>query len=231
MERSRIRMAIDLPAFLHLLRLVSPTLPIGAFSYSRGLESAVHHGWVTNEAQAADWIYGTLQHAFARLDAPLFLRMRAALRDGDAAAFIAADDWAQASRESRELRMEDRLMGDALRRLLADLDVEAVRPFGERDISFPAGFALASHHWRLPPRTALTGLLWMVVEGQVSAAIRLVPLGQTSGQRIMIGAVDVIESAARTADGLSDDDIGNTAVGLAMASAWHEHQPSRLFRS
>lgn len=221
----------DLPPSLHLLRLVSPTLPIGAFSYSRGLESAVHHGWVTNEAQAADWICGTLEHAFARVDAPLFLHMAAALRDGDAAAFIAADDWVQASRESRELQMEDRLMGDALRRLLADLDADAVRPFMDREISFPAGFALASHHWRLPPRTALTGLLWTVVEGQVSAAIRLVPLGQTSGQRILIGAVGVIERCAGMAENMPGDDIGNTVAGMAMASAWHEHQPTRLFRS
>ncbi|MGV6874287.1 urease accessory protein UreF [Pseudochelatococcus sp. B33] len=221
----------DCPPPIHLLRLVSPTLPTGAFSYSRGLESAVHHGWVTNEAQAAAWIYGTLEHSFARIDGPLFLCMTAALRRGDADAFVVADDWVQASRESRELQMEDRLMGDALRRLLVDLDIAAVRPFRERAISFPAGFALAAHHWRIEPRAALTGLLWMVVEGQVSAAIRLVPLGQTTGQRILIGAVDVIGHCARIAESTPDDEIGNTAVGMAMASAWHEHQHSRLFRS
>lgn len=228
-------MSPDCPVPLHLLRLVSPTLPIGAFSYSRALESAVHHGWVTDEAQAAAWIHGTLEHSFARLDAPLFLRMMAALHNDDADAFVAADDWVQASRESRELQMEDRLMGDALRRLLTDLGAQDarrfLRPFRERAISFPAGFALAAHHWRIEPRAALAGLLWMVAEGQVSAAIRLVPLGQTSGQRILIGAVDVIGRCARIAADTPDDDIGSTAVGMAMASAWHEHQPTRLFRS
>jgi urease accessory protein len=215
----------------HLLRLVSPTLPTGAFSYSRGLESAVHHGWVTDEKQAADWIFGTLEHAFARVDGPLFLKMAAALDRGDAAAFLDADDWAQASRESRELQMEDRLMGDALRGLMADLGIDDVRPFMARPISFAAGFALAAHHWRLSPRTALTGLLWTVMEAQVLAAIRLVPLGQTSGQRIMIAAVEVIETCLRIAESLPDEEIGNTTLGLAMASAWHENQRSRLFRS
>ncbi|MGH6762554.1 MAG: urease accessory protein UreF [Phyllobacterium sp.] len=224
-------MTTDNPMLLHLFRLISPTLPIGAFSYSRGLESAVHHGWVTDEKQAEQWIFGALEHSFALLDGPLFLRMMAALRNGDSAAFLAADDWLQSSRESHELQMEDRLMGDALRRLLSDLDVNAVQKYADRTISFPAGFALAAHHWAIEPRQALRGLIWMVVEGQVSAAIRLVPLGQAAGQRIMIRAVDLIEACARVATNLSDDEIGNTAIGVAMASAWHENQYSRLFRS
>lgn len=224
-------MSLDDPKLLHLFRLVSPTLPIGAFSYSRGLEAAVHHGWVTNEKQAEQWICGTLEHSFALLDAPLFMRMMAALRTEDYAAFLHADEWLQAGRESRELQMEDHLMGDALRRLLLDLGIDIARPFTDRKISFPAGFALAAAHWAIESRQALRGLLWMVIESQVSAAIRLVPLGQTAGQRIMIGVVDLVEACARIAEELPDDQIGNTTIGMAMASAWHEKQYSRLFRS
>ena len=216
---------------LHLLRLVSPILPVGAFSYSRGLESAVHHGLVKTEESAQDWIHGMLEHIFATLDAPLFLRMMAALAAGDRSSFLRHDAWLQAARESRELQAEDRLMGDALQRLMRDLAVDTAVDYDGCTLSFPAAFAIASTHWRIEPRQALAGLMWLVVEGQVSAAMRLVPLGQTSGQRILIGGVAVIERSGRRARELHDDEIGNTAIGLGILSAWHEQQYSRLFRS
>jgi urease accessory protein len=216
---------------LHLLRLVSPSLPVGAFSYSRGLEAAVQHGWVKSEASAQEWIHGTLEHAFAALDAPLFLRMMAALAAGDEEGFLRSDAWLRASRESREIQSEDRLMGDALLRLLGSLAIETASRFAGCTLSYPAAFAIAAHHWRVGPRQALRGLMWAVTEGQVSAAIRLVPLGQTSGQRILVNAVEVIERSSRRAELVRDDEIGNTAIGVAIASAWHEDQYSRLFRS
>lgn len=218
-------------ASLHLFRLISPSLPIGAFSYSRGLESAVHHGWVTTEQNAQEWIHGTLEQAFAMLDAPLFLRMMAALAGDDHNAFLRYDVWLRASRESRELQFEDRLMGDALQNLLRDLSIEVASRFSDCTLSYPAAFALAAHHWRIAPRQALTGLMWAVTEGQVSAAIRLVPLGQTSGQKILINAAKIIERCADRAAQLGDDEIGNTTIGVGIASAWHEDQYSRLFRS
>jgi urease accessory protein len=224
-------MTSDNQKLLHLLRLVSPTLPIGAFSYSRGLESAVNHGWVTNEEQTRHWVYGALEHSFAHFDAPLFLRMANALRAGDGEAFLSANDWLRAGRESLELQMEDHLLGDALRGLLAQLGISGVQQFPDVKLAFPAGFALACNHWAIEPRQALRGLLWVVIEGQVTAAIRLVPLGQTAGQRILIGAVDLIETCAEIAEHLPDAEIGNTAMGVAIASAWHENQYSRLFRS
>jgi urease accessory protein len=92
-------------------------------------------------------------------------------------------------------------------------------------------FAIAAHHWLVAPADALKGLMWSVVEAQVAAAIRLVPLGHTAGQRILIAAVEVIERVAENAASLRDDDIGNVAPTMAMASAWHERQYSRLFRS
>jgi urease accessory protein len=97
--------------------------------------------------------------------------------------------------------------------------------------SYPAAFAIAASHWGIAPFDALRGLMWTVVESQVTAAIRLVPLGHTAGQRILIAAVDAIETAAQKAATLSEEDIGNMAPTLAMASAWHETQYSRLFRS
>lgn len=216
---------------LHLLRLVSQTLPIGGFSYSKGLESAILAGWVTDEASARAWIVGVLQSSFAQLDGALFLRLAAALADGDEQRFLTADAWLAASRESREFQMEDRRLGQALLRLLAELDVPKTADARAGQMTFAAAFAIAAHHWRIPPMVGLQGLMWIFVEGQVTAAIRLVPLGHTAGQRILVHAVEPIELAAAHAASIADDDIGNLAPALAMASAWHETQYSRLFQS
>jgi urease accessory protein len=216
---------------LHLLRLVSQGLPIGGFSYSRGLEAAVHAGWVANEAAARDWILGTLRANVAQLDGALFWRMATALEAGDKERFRAANAWLAAGRESREFQREDRRQGEALLRLLADLDVPAARGEQGEALTYAAAFAVAGHHWRIAPEAALKGLLWVYVEGQVTAAIKLVPLGHTAGQRLLIEAAPAIEEAATRARSLPDDEVGNLAPALAMASAWHETQYSRLFQS
>ncbi|MCO5131639.1 MAG: urease accessory protein UreF [Xanthobacteraceae bacterium] len=216
---------------LHLLRLVSPSLPVGAFSYSRGLEAAVAARMVIDETSARNWILGTLEHNYAELDGALFWRMAHALERDDSERFLSWDAWLAAGRESRELALEDRQMGEALLRLLTDLDVSLARRGPGRAVTYPAMFAIAAHHWGIAPADALMGLIWSVVEAQVAAAIRLVPLGHTSGQRILIAAVPVVERAAENAASLPDDEIGNVAPALAMASAWHETQYSRLFRS
>ena len=216
---------------LHLLRLVSQGLPVGGFSYSRGLEAAVHAGWITNEAAARDWILGTLRANVAQLDGALFWRMATALEAGDRERFHAVNAWLSAGRESREFQREDRRQGEALLRLLADLDVPAAREEQGEALTYAAAFALAGHHWRIAPEAALKGFLWVYVEGQVTAAIKLVPLGHTAGQRLLIEAAQAIEEAAARARSLGDDEVGNLAPALAMASAWHETQYSRLFQS
>ena len=215
---------------LHLLRLVSQGLPVGGFSYSRGIEAAVQAGWIGDEAGARDWILGLLQSSVAPLDGALFWRMMQALEAGDRARFLALDAWLAAGRESAEFQREDRRTGAALLRLLRALDLPGARGL-EEDLSFAAAFAIAAQHWRIPPVAALEGLLWIGVEGQVTAAIRLVPLGQTAAQRILIAAAEPIARAARHASTLSEEEIGSLAPALAMASAWHETQYSRLFQS
>lgn len=216
---------------LHLFRLVSQSLPVGAFSYSRGLEWAVHSGAVHDEASARGWILGTLEHSYAVLDGALFWRMIHALERDDSQRFLACDDWLAAGRESREFELEDRRMGEALLRLLLDLEVPLARRAPGEAVTYPAMFAIAACHWRIAPADALKGLMWSVVEAQVAAAIRLVPLGHTAGQRILIAAVEIVERAAEKVVLLRDDEIGAVAPMLAMASARHETQYSRLFRS
>lgn len=229
--RYRGSVACDSAMPLHLLRLVSQSLPIGAFSYSRGLEPAIYSGWVKDETAARDWILGMLENVFAVVDGALFWRMLYALRVDDMRSFSFANAWLAACRESRELQAEDRRMGEAFVSLLRALDVPAVKPFEDEELTYAAGFAIAAHHWGVTPTMALRGLMWAVVESQVAAAVRLVPLGQVAAQRILINAVPVIERSAALAAGLDDHKIGNVSPALAMASAWHETQYSRLFRS
>ena len=216
---------------LHLLRLISPSQPVGSFSYSRGLESAVHAEIVHDEQTASNWILGVLEHSYASLDGALFWRMIHALREQDDTRFSRANAWLLAARESKELELEDRRMSESLLRLLIDLQVSRAQAYADRRLSYPASFAIACDHWHVSPISALYGLMWSVVEGQVAAATRLVPLGHTSSQRILIASMPFIERAADSAMNIADEDIGNVAPALAMMSAWHETQYSRLFRS
>lgn len=216
---------------LHLLRLVSQGLPVGGFAYSRGLEAVVAAGWVCNEETARDWIQGTLHASIAHFDGALLWRMAMALQTGDRERFRSVNAWLAAGRESRELQREDKRMGEVLLRLLVDLDVPAASAHPDVEMTFPGAFAIAAHHWNIAPIWALKGLMWIYVEGQVTAAIRLVPLGHTAGQRILTEATGWVEDAAIHATSIGDDDVGNLVPALAMASAWHETQYSRLFQS
>lgn len=219
-------------SMIHLMRLVSPNLPVGAFSYSRGLEWAVHACIVTDKESCACWILGILEHSFAALDGALFWRMMNTLARSDETEFVRFNDWLAASRESNEIELEDRRMAESLITLLIELEVVKVGELPTQcRLTYPAAFAIAANHWNIAAKDALRGLMWSVVEGQVTAAIRLVPLGHTAGQKILIDASPSIERALETACRLSENEIGNTAPALAMASAWHEALYSRLFRS
>lgn len=222
----------EIGALVGLLRLVSPALPIGAFAYSRGLEHAVTRGWVHDEASAERWIVGLLQCSLCNLDGPLLVRIERALAQHDIPDALRWVELSRASRESRELLLEDEQMGRALLRLLSDLDVPRAKGLiATQSFSLVAGFAVAGLHHGVAIRDLLAGLFYAACESQVGAAVRLVPLGQTSGQRILSSALCAIPACVEHALAVEDDDIGNLAPALALGSAWHETQYSRLFRS
>jgi urease accessory protein len=214
------------------MRLVSPALPIGAFAYSRGLENAVARGWVHDEASAERWIVGLLSHSLSNLDGPLLVRIERALSQHDVQAVLRWVALSRASRESRELVLEDEQMGRALLRLLCDLDVPHAKGlYATQSFSLVAGFAVAGLFHRVTIRDLLAGLFYAACESQTQAAVRLIPLGQTAGQRILSSALRAIPACVAHALEAEDDDIGNLAPALALGSAWHETQYSRLFRS
>lgn len=219
-------------ALLRLLQLVSPALPVGAFHFSQGLEYAVEAGWVGDEATAGEWIGGIAAQAIATLDLPVLLRMHQAWKTGEAESALSWSRRLLAARETAELRAEDRHVGRALARVLDQLGMaEAGGWIGNRDASFAALFALAAARWDIPAFEAAQGYLWAWCENQVLGAVKLVPLGQSAGQRLLDQLLRRIPGLAEAALSIADADIGVATPMQGLASARHERQYSRLFRS
>jgi len=219
-------------ALTRLLQLVSPALPIGAFAYSQGLEQAVASGWVSDEATAAEWLIGLLHHGIATLDLPVLERLIDAWRADDRKRVDAWSAWLVACRPTRETRAEERQLGGALARALAAVGVSDAEDWAAREhVTQAAMFALATARYAIPTSAALAGYAFAWAEATTSAAVRLVPLGQSAGQRLLAAAGDEIPYAVERARDLADDELASTAPGQAIASALHEALYSRLFRS
>ena len=220
---------------MHLLQLASAALPVGAFSYSQGLEAAVEAGLVHDRASALNWIDDLLEYSLGRLEAPVLLRLIDAWRAEDFAAVKHWNDLFLASRETAELRAETAQLGFSLGRLLNQLDgidsdaLTYVNELGE--IAYPAAFACVVASWNLPAAAALAAYIWSWAENQVMAALKIVPLGQTDGQRMLLAVGDRLTAIVERASALGDDDIGAFTPRLALLSSRHETQYSRLFRS
>ncbi len=215
---------------LRLWQLISPSLPIGSFAYSQGLEYAVDCGWVTDEQQTYEWIRGQIDNTLSSLDIPVMQRMYQAWQSENFEEVLYWNQWLLAARESKELYDEDIQLGQALHRVLKGLDI--MLPIDD-DIewTYSSIFSFAAMNWNIPFADAANGFLWAWSENQVAAAIKLVPLGQTSGQKVLSKILSDIPVAIEKALTLSEEDIGLLAPGVAIASALHETQYSRLFRS
>ncbi|MDO9163921.1 MAG: urease accessory protein UreF [Methylococcaceae bacterium] len=219
-------------SLLRLLQLVSPGLPIGMYSYSQGMESAVNDGWIVTVDDAENWLNGLLSEGLARVDAPILARLYDAWSDNDAEA---VKHWSQhliACRETGELRSEDRQTGQALARLLDKLEISEAQAWLRRpDATLATLFSLAAVRWQISKTDAIAGYLWGWLENQVLCAVKLVPLGQVAGQQLLKKLAGKLPVLVQQALALSDDEIGGSVFGLALASSRHEMQYSRLFRS
>jgi len=218
-----------------LLRLASPQLPIGGYSYSQGLELAVDQGLVDSPDSAQRWLADQLLLNLARFEAPLLLAhcQAAAVGDWTRLRDLAAQQ--RASRESRELRLESRQMGYSLEQLLAglpELDDASRALFAELpEPGLAVAWALAARAWRIDPQDALAAWLWGWLENQLAVLMKTLPLGQQAAQRLTSALLPQLEQAQRLASALPAEHWGGAAFGLALASMAHERQYSRLFRS
>ncbi|MFZ4651351.1 MAG: urease accessory protein UreF [Rubrivivax sp.] len=226
----------DSPTLLRLMWLASPALPVGGFSYSEGMEAAVEAGRVTNEAQAGDWLVDQLHLALARADAPAAAQAVLAWQAHDLPRATALNDWVLATRETAELRLQAEQMGRSLVEWLRngaqadDPRVPACAALAPAP-TWPVAFALAATLAGADARDALLAFAFGWAENMVQAAMKAVPLGQAAAQRMLERLADAIPGAVDEALARSDDARQAFTPMLAILSAQHETQYSRLFRS
>lgn len=218
-----------------LLHLASPALPIGAFSYSQGLEAAVESGLVHDGDSARDWIAGGLANVLARNELALLVHQMRRWTDHDAAVLASANAEFLATRESAEMRRETEQMGWSLVQLCVSLEwgdparratLQTLRP-----VALPSAFAFACVAHRAAPDASAAAYAFGWVENQTAAALKAVPLGQLAGQRIIVALRPAIEAAVERALATPPERISTFSPQLGILSSRHETQYSRLFRS
>jgi len=222
-------------ALLELMQLASPALPVGGFSYSEGLEAAVEAGLVRDEAQAGNWLVDQLQLSLERADLAVLAQALPAWQAHDLARIAELNDWVGQTRESAELRQQTQQMGRSLAEWLKNratpdarvAQLAALRPAP----TWPVAFALAAAQSGAPARDVLLAFGFGWAENMVQAAMRSVPLGQSAAQRMLARLIDALPDAVQRAAALGDDERQAFTPMLAILSAQHETQYSRLFRS
>ncbi len=217
---------------LRLLHLVSPSLPIGSFTYSQGIEWAVECGWIKTPSELESWLESLLHTGMTYLDLPILQRMYTAVEKQETTVLKYWIDYLNASRETAELLQEEKNRGRALTDLLIALEIPQAaewKPLLAQNQS--AAFALAAVHWQIPVEQAAYGYMWSWLENLVLAAVKIIPLGQTQGQKILYRMAPLLPEAVQTGLAVSDEEIGASSPALAIASSLHETQYTRLFRS
>ena len=229
-------------ALLQLIWLASPALPVGGFSYSEGLEAAVDKGLVHDEASAREWLADQLHLALARSDLAVVASAVPAWRAGDTARIDALNDWVLRTRETSELRQQSEQMGRSMVEWLRTVRPELVEVPAARwastgpartepNLTYPLAFALAASAGTATARDCALAFAFGWAENMVQAAIKSVPLGQAAGQRILAVQASQIPQAVDEALALDDETRQAFSPMLAILSAQHETQYSRLFRS
>ena len=227
-------MATDIQALLQLIWLASPALPVGGFSYSEGLEAAIDHGLVQDEASCTAWLRDQLLLTQARGDMAAMALAIPAWKALDAPRLKALSTWVLSSRESFEMRLQAEQMGRSLldwARNLQHASPEALNLLASLPPSYPMAYALALSGTGASLTDALQAYAFGWCENMTQAALKAVPLGQNSGQRMLAVLARAIPEAIDTALGRTEDTLQAFSPMLAILSARHETQSSRLFRS
>ena len=221
-------------SLIQLMWLASPALPIGGFSYSECLEAAVESARVTTEREATEWLLDQLELSLARSDLALLAQAIPAWQAADAPRIDALNAWVLQTRESSELRAQTEQMGRSLLEWLRNHTTatpEQIKLLADLQPTYPLAFALAAASTRAPLRECLLAYAFGWAENMVQAAIKSVPLGQSAGQRILSQLAAAIPASVEHALSLPDAQRQVFSPMLAILSAQHEVQYSRLFRS
>ena len=221
-------------SLIQLMWLASPALPIGGFSYSECLEAAVDSARVATESDATQWLLEQLELSLARSDLALLAQAIPAWQAADVPRINALNARVLHTRESSGLRAQTEQMGRSLLEWLRNHTTatpEQIKWLAELQPTYPMAFALAAASTEAPLRECLLAYAFGWAENMVQAAIKSVPLGQGAGQRILSRLAAAIPAAVDHALSLPDAQRQVFSPMLAILSAQHEVQYSRLFRS
>lgn len=219
------------PTLLGLIWLASPALPVGGFSYSEGLEAAVDAGLADDEARAGDWLLQQLQLTLARGDLPAVAQATDAWHADDHTRVADLDRWVRCTRESAELMLQTEQMGRSLLEWIKLQQPDAPQAFAGLAPTYPVAFAYAAARAGAAPREACLAYAFGWAENMVGAAVKSVPLGQSAGQRMLQRLAQAIVPAVEQALAVPAGAQQAFSPMLAILSARHETQYSRLFRS
>jgi urease accessory protein len=232
---ARRRRAAGPAALLQLMRLASPSLPVGGFSYSEGLEAAVESQRVGDEAQALAWLGDQLHLGLARSDLAIVALAARAWKRNDFAQIGELNRWVATTRETSEWRQQSEQMGRSMAQWLRHHELAdprlVVLAILEPAPTWPVAFALAGAACGAPRRDVLLAFAAGWAENMTQAAMKAIPLGQAAGQRILAGLSAAIPGAVAAAARLRLDELQAFTPMLAILSSQHEVQYSRLFRS
>jgi len=221
-------------SLMQLMWLASPALPIGGFSYSECLETAVDSARVTTELEASEWLLDQLHLSLARADLAILAQAIPAWQRADPARIQELNNWMLQTRESSELRQQSEQMGRSLLQWLRNhttAQASQIELLATLRPTYPLAFALAASATQAPLRDCLLSYAFGWSENMVQAAIKSIPLGQSAGQRILSALTAEIPAAVDLALSLPDNERQAFSPMLAILSAQHEIQYSRLFRS
>jgi urease accessory protein len=218
---------------LCLLQLVSPALPVGAYSYSEGLETLVENGTIHNQATLKHWLEAELRYGAIRLDAAVMVRAYQCAKQEDLGGLSYWNMWLSAARETEELRNSSWQMGRALIRLLTELQPQILRMTHTLGMycNYAVAFGIAAAYWNIDVKVALLGYLHSWVTHLMTAGIKLIPLGQTAGQQLLLELQRLLSDAVVEIMNLKDDNLSCCSWGLSLASMSHETLYTRLYRS
>lgn len=218
---------------LSILQLASPALPVGAYSYSEGLEMLVENGTIANQIHLKDWLKAELLYGAIRLEAAVMVRSQQAAKMGDVESLCNWNLWLSAARETEELRASSWQMGRSLIQLLGKLEPQImpiVNAVGN-PCNYAIAFGIAVAHWQISIKAALLGYLHSWASNLITAGVKLIPLGQTAGQQLLLDLQPLLSAVALEILALEDDQLACCSWGLSLASMQHETQYTRLFRS
>ncbi|NEQ75324.1 MAG: urease accessory protein UreF [Okeania sp. SIO2C9] len=226
---------------LCLLQLASPALPVGAYSYSEGIELLVTTGKISDYDSLKNWLIDSLKFGSIRLEAALIVRAYLETNSGNLPLLNNWNNWATAVKETEELRLQSLQMGRTLIRLFMNIQPDVsteLMSFVQKKLetetdfcNFAIAYGLISASWQIEIETAILGYLHSWATNLVNAGVKLIPLGQTVGQKLLWELQNQIVLSAKEILKLKDDELNSCSWGLSLASMAHEVQYTRLFRS